>query len=129
MNIYFDVDYTLIDGDGALRPGAREALAELREKGHRLFLWSGLGPRWETVERHELGAWIDDCFDKPLYRHHEMLEPLGIHRAPDFVVDDHPHLPHVFGGCVVRAYRDPDPHDQEMIRVVAEIDRFETTGT
>lgn len=121
MNIYFDVDFTLIDADDGLRPGAREALAALDGDGHRLFLWSGLGPRWEIVERHRLGEWIEDCFDKPLYRHREMLAPMGITAEPDFAVDDHPHLPHIFGGCVVSAYRRPDPRDREMARVVAEV--------
>jgi hypothetical protein len=124
VNIYFDVDYTLIDGDGDLRPGVREAFELLAGDGHLLFLWSGLGPRWDTVERHDLGRWVQDCFDKPLYRHREMLQPLGISAAPDYVVDDHPHLPHVFGGCVVMPYRDPDPADQEMKRVVREVGLF-----
>ena len=41
-------------------------------------------------------------FDKALYQYERMLGPLGIPVRPDFVVDDHPHLVHAFGGCVVR---------------------------
>ena len=121
MNVFFDVDYTLIDGDGGLRPGVREAFTELKELGHDIYLWSGLGPRWETVEEGELADLVSDCFDKPLYRHRAMLRPLGIEVSPDYVVDDHPHLVDVFGGCVVTAYRSFDPEDRELDRVVAEI--------
>ena len=125
LSIFFDVDHTLIDDDHGLRPGARNLLQTLHTDGHRLYLWSGIGPRWEIVELHQLGDIVSDCFDKPLYRHHELLEPLGISEPPDCVVDDHPDPVSVFGGVVVRAYRRPDPDDREMERVLRELRRIE----
>ncbi len=124
LAIFFDVDHTLIDDDGNLRPGARAALAELTSRGHQVHLWSGLGPRWEVVERHDLRTLIAGCHTKPLYQHEAMLEPLGIPVRPDFVVDDHPHLVAIFGGCVVRPYRNHDPDDREMSRVIGEVERI-----
>ena len=126
MNLFFDVDNTIVDVDGGLRPGVREAFDHLTAAGHRIYLWSGLGPRREVVKRHDLGAWVVDCYDKPLHQHERMLEPLGIEARPEFVVDDHPHLVHAFGGMVVTAYVEPDLEDAEMSRVVDRIDRLET---
>ncbi len=124
MNIFFDVDYTLIDGDGALRPGARRVLSTLAEK-HEVYLWSGLGPRWEVVEQHQLEELVSGCYDKPLQRYDELLALLGIPVRPDFVVDDHPHLVEHFGGLTVPAYRRADDRDvalEEVLRVVQEKD-------
>lgn len=121
LNLFFDVDHTLVDGDDDLRPGVCEAFDALHASGHTIYLWSGLGPRWEIVERHGLQRWVNGCFDKPLYRHREMLAPLGIPVQPDFVVDDHADPVELFGGVVVRAYRASDPNDREMARVVEAI--------
>ena len=120
MNVFFDVDHTIIDADDGLRPGVRELFARLRDEGHRVYLWSGLGARWEVVERHGLGELVSNCFPKPLYAYERMLAPLGIDVRPEFAVDDHPHLVHAFGGCVVTRYLGPnksqprhDPRDAE----------------
>jgi hypothetical protein len=53
-----------------------------------------------------------------------MLAPLGIAVRPDYVVDDHPHLVHHFGGLVVSRYLKQDLADTEMERVYAEISRI-----
>jgi hypothetical protein len=121
VNVFFDVDWTLIDGDGALRPGVVECFTELRRAGHHIYVWSGLGTRWEVVREHRLGPWVADCFIKPLYAHERMLEPLGITMRPEFVVDDYPHLVEIFGGLVVNPYRRADPGDREMWRVLRAI--------
>ena len=42
MNIYFDVDYTLIAMDGSLRPGTTEVFESLLEDGHFIYIWSGV---------------------------------------------------------------------------------------
>jgi phosphoglycolate phosphatase-like HAD superfamily hydrolase len=122
-NIFFDVDHTIIDSDNRLRPGVRELFERLRADGHRVFLWSGIGARWEIVERYALGELVSGCFEKPLYQYERMLGPLGIVDRPDFVVDDHPHLVHAFGGCVVARYLTADAGDTEMERVYREIER------
>lgn len=123
MNIFFDVDHTIIDSDNRLRPGVRELFERLQMDGHIVYLWSGIGVRTEIVEAYELGALVAACYDKPLYQYERMLAPLGIPVRPDFVVDDHPHLVHAFGGCVVSRYLAADPADREMERVYAEIGR------
>jgi phosphoglycolate phosphatase-like HAD superfamily hydrolase len=123
MNIFFDVDHTIIDSSNRLRPGVRELLERLHADGHMLYLWSGLGQRWEIVDRYGLGGLITDCFDKPLYAHERMLRPLGVTVRPDFVVDDHPHLVHTFGGCTVERYLTEDSTDDEMERVYGVIAR------
>jgi hypothetical protein len=123
VNIFFDVDHTIIDSDNRLRPGVRALFERLCGAGHTLYLWSGIGARWEIVRDNDLGELVAGCFDKPLYQYERMLAPLGIPIRPDFVVDDHPHLVEAFGGCVVRRYLRPDPADREMERVAAEIER------
>ncbi len=123
MNIFFDVDHTIIDSDNRLRPGVRELFERLREHGHSIYLWSGIGARWEVVQTCGLERWVAGCFDKPLYHYEAMLAPLGIPVRPDFVVDDHPHLVHAFGGCVVAAYRIANEGDTEMERVFHEVQR------
>lgn len=123
MNIFFDVDHTIINSDNRLRPGVRELFERLRAAGHSVYLWSGIGRRWEIVQAYALGDLVVDCFEKPLYQYERMLAPLGINVRPDFVVDDHPHLVHAFGGCVVAPYRRDDPADREMERVETVIAR------
>ena len=121
MNIFFDVDHTLIDSDNRLRPGVRELFARLTAEGHRLYLWSGIGERPEVLIQHDLGAFVSACYVKPLYQHRRMLGPLGIGVNPDFTVDDHPDLPAIFGGITVRRFLLYDAADREMERVYAAI--------
>jgi hypothetical protein len=123
VHIFFDVDHTIIDGDNRLRVGVRELFDCLRAAGHVIYLWSGIGPRWEIVHAHALERLVSGCFDKPLYHYEAMLAPLGIPVRPDFVVDDHPHLVHAFGGCVVSPCRNADAADGEMARVLVEVER------
>jgi phosphoglycolate phosphatase-like HAD superfamily hydrolase len=123
LSIFFDVDHTLIDSGNELRPGVRRLLERLNADGHAVYLWSGVGRRWEVVTAHALDGLVDGCFEKPLYHYEAMLGPLGIPVRPDFVVDDHPHLVHAFGGCVVRRYLAADTADGEMDRVYAEVQR------
>ena len=78
MNIFFDVDYTLITWDVKLRPGVLEVFERLRADGHTIYLWSGVGPRWEIVNRFELHDHVTDCFWKPLYDHHARMVELGV---------------------------------------------------
>ena len=121
MNIFFDVDHTLIDSSNRLRPGVLDLFARLTQAGHALYLWSGIGARPEVVEQHGLGAYVRACYVKPLYQHRRMLAPLGIGVNPDFVVDDHPDLVAVFGGMVVQRFLVYDAADREMERVYAVI--------
>ncbi len=74
MNIFFDVDNTIITWDVKLRPGVHEVFTRLREDGHTIYLWSGMGPRWEVVKRFDLHEHVADCFWKPLHNHHARME-------------------------------------------------------
>ena len=80
-NVFVDVDLTLIDANGKLLDGAREALQRLRDKGCHLFLWSTAG--------------ADYCRKvAQLYRLTELFE--GFTAKPDIIIDDMP------GTCVTQ---------------------------
>lgn len=117
VNIFFDVDQTILAADGRLRPGVRELFAMLAGEGHSLFVWSGMGVRWDDVRRHRLDGFVRGVFAKPLHSHHDLITRLGITVQPDFVVDDYPEVVEAFGGVVVRPYLSSADGDSEMDRV------------
>jgi hypothetical protein len=121
MNIFFDVDFTLITWDYRLRPHVREVFQQLVDDGHTLYLWSGMGKRWDVVEQFSLNTWITDCFEKPLYRHTERLDELGVTVRPDFVIDDHEEPVLAFGGAVIQPPNTPLDADREMLRIYESI--------
>ncbi|MBI2867515.1 MAG: hypothetical protein HYX97_04185 [Chloroflexi bacterium] len=117
MRVFFDVDNTILAWDNSLRPLVREVFQRLNADGHSVFIWSGVGLRWEVVRTHQLEQYIVTCYVKPLDRYHESLTSLGITTTPDFVVDDHPGIVEAFSGYLVSPYYFTNPHDQEMLRV------------
>lgn len=121
MKIFFDVDYTLITWDVKLRPGVHEVFGRLRADGHTIYLWSGVGPRWEVVRRFELQEHVTDCFWKPLYNHHARMRELGVTVIPDYVIDDHAEIIEVFVGTQIAEPRMPLERDREMWRVYDDI--------
>src|SRR5258708_5383309 len=74
-NVFVDVDLTLVDANGKLLDGAREALLALKDAGCHLFLWSSVGADYcrKVAESHHL----TDLFE-------------GFTAKPDIVVDDMP---------------------------------------
>ena len=42
MNIFFDVDYTILGLDDSLRPGTQETLKQLKDDGNDIYIWSGM---------------------------------------------------------------------------------------
>ena len=124
MNIFFDVDDTLITWDVRLRPDVVEVFEQIRGDGHTIYLWSGYGPRWEVVRRFDLHEHITNCFWKPLHDHHERLVELGVPFRPDYVVDDHPDIIKAFGGTLVFPAGDPFREDREMWRAYEEFSAF-----
>ena len=75
VNIFVDVDLTLVDYNQNLIPGAREALQRLVDRGCHLFLWSTAGRKYAEViaARHQLS----DLFE-------------GFAAKPDILIDDMP---------------------------------------
>jgi hypothetical protein len=121
MNVFFDVDFTLITWNERLRPHVREVFAALVDEGHAVYLWSGRGERWEIVERFGLDRWVSNCFAKPLYDHVSRLPELGVTVTPDYVVDDDRDPVRVFGGWLIAPAEPPLDGDEEMLRVHAAI--------
>ncbi|MEE9286332.1 MAG: hypothetical protein V3V35_11470 [Dehalococcoidia bacterium] len=125
MNVFFDVDYTLIADDGSLRPHVHEVFQKIKDDGHDIYIWSGVGIRWEVVNRHNLRQYIETCYLKPLSDYKETLIELGVEVIPDFVVDDHSGVPLAFGGVVVRPYYTANENDDELLRVYDELKSFD----
>jgi hypothetical protein len=126
LNVFFDVDNTLIMWNGKLRNHAHDVFRTLKEAGHTIYVWSGVGIRRWDMKRHNLDEFVTDYFIKPLERHHEKLEALGVPLVPDFVIDDHKTVVDAFGG-----YHIPDeagPNDEELLKVLARINEMATLG-
>jgi len=120
LNVFFDVDNTLILWNGKLRNHTREVFERLRDAGHDIYIWSGVGIRRWDMRRHELDGFVKDYFIKPLDNHHERLGPLGVTVLPDFVIDDHKTVVDAFGGYHISDVAPPD--DAEMLDVLAAIE-------
>ena len=129
MKIFFDVDYTILGLDDTLRPGTMETLEQLKEEGHEIYIWSGMGQRWEVVEKHNLTPLVSGVYEKPTHHFHERLEELGVPFEPEFVIDDYPEVVAAFGGVWVPPYFFKRSYDQEMERIYRIIRDFITTGT
>lgn len=128
MNIFFDMDYTLLGVDGTLRPNAREVMQRLKEDGHTLYVWSGVGIRWAEVREHQLESLISDCFLKPLDDYVEATAQQNLPVMPDLVIDDYPEVPAALGGIWVRPYLFHTTSDNEMERVYTIITEFARNG-
>jgi len=124
MNVFFDVDYTLIADDGSLRPHVHEVFQKIKDDGHKIWIWSGVGIRWEVVNRHNLRKYIETCYLKPLSEYRETLIELGVPIVPDFAVDDHSGVVMAFGGVVIKPYYTPNQNDKEMHRVYDELVKY-----
>lgn len=124
MNIFFDVDDTLVTWDSRLRPHVRDVFLRLRNDGHRIYLWSGRGKRWEVVLKHALSDLIVTCHEKPLEDHRAKLPELGVDVWPDFVIDDHYAVVHAFGGYWIAPPRGPLERDRELYRAYDAVTRF-----
>ena len=74
-NVFVDVDLTLVDANGKLLDGAREALQRLRDEGCHLFLWSTVGPDYCRKIAALYG--LTDFFE-------------GFTAKPDIIIDDMP---------------------------------------
>ena len=129
MKIFFDVDYTILGLDDSLRPRTKETLEQLKKDNHDLYIWSGMGERWEVVEKHELTPLVSGVYEKPTHHFHERLEELGVPFQPDFVIDDYPEVVAAFGGVWVPPYFFKRSFDGEMDRIYRIVNDFVHTGT
>jgi len=120
MNIFFDVDETLLGYDASLRPLVHETFRVLVDEGHRIYIWSGVRTpqmvRDEVVERHGLGTYVTDCFQKPRFDYLAQWERSGVTVQPDFIVDDYPEIVEAFGGILIKPYSRAQP-DRDLERV------------
>lgn len=129
MNIFFDVDYTLVGGmDGSLRPGVREVFQRLKKDGHHIYVWSGVGPRWHEVRRHQLESLVIDCFTKPITDYYQQMKAMNLPVEPDLVVDDFPQVAQALGGISVAPYTFENANDREMERVYQTISSYAQNG-
>ena len=128
MNIFFDVDYTILAVDGSLRPNTHDVFEKLVADGHQIYIWSGMGVRTAEVRKHGLEQHVVDVFEKPLHDYEARLSQFNVNITPEFVVDDYPEIVGVFGGAVVRPYYFPVAGDDEMERVYRIADEFSKTG-
>jgi hypothetical protein len=117
VNVFFDVDYTILSVDGSLRPGTRDVFRRLVADGHKVFVWSGVGLRTAEVRRHSLEEYVAGVFHKPLENFESGLWAFGVTARPDFVIDDYPEIVSFFGGVVVTPYYFSRADDAEMERV------------
>ena len=113
MNVYFDVDHTLVfisAERNVLRPGAGEAMRRLKEAGHGVYVWSasGLAHVERIVELHGLSEWVDGMHDKD-----PRVQP-----PPDFIIDDDWYLVQKWGGYCVSQYRAVDEEDEELLLAI-----------
>ena len=125
MNIFFDVDETILGYDGSLRPLVHQTFQALVDEGHRIFVWSGVRTgetvRSEVVEPYGLTAFVTDCYQKPRFDYRAQWQKTGIQVQPDFCVDDYPEIVEVFGGILIKPYPRERPADADLERVYAAI--------
>jgi hypothetical protein len=124
VNVFFDVDYTILGEDGSLRPHTVDVFTALHGLGHATYIWSGVGDRTSDVKRIRLDALVQGVHLKPLSDFEAGLRRLGIPVIPDFVVDDHPDVVEYFGGFCIKPYGGRLRPDDELLvipRLVSEL--------
>ena len=124
MNIFFDVDYTILGADGSMRPDTEETFQKLIADGHLVYVWSGVGIRKAEVRRLGLESYVSDVFQKPIEDFEQGLVTWGVTTRPDFVIDDHPEIVRNFSGFLCSAYFWRNANDTEMrqiYRVIADV--------
>ncbi len=129
MKIFFDVDYTILGLDDSLRPGTTDIFEKLQDDGHEIYIWSGMGERWEVIEKYNLKPYISGVYEKPTHHFHERLEELKIPFEPEFVIDDYPEVVAAFGGVWVPPYFFARSVDAQMERVYNIICEFTRDGS
>ena len=114
MNVFFDVQGTLLTMEEAPRPRAREAFLMLKDQGHDLYLWSSGGAGYAAKAAELLGVadLVSGCLDK----RQEPDVPV------EFAVDDDEAVDEAQGGYLIAAF-DGDPWDEELLRAAEAVGR------
>ncbi|MSQ22417.1 MAG: hypothetical protein EXR53_03795 [Dehalococcoidia bacterium] len=128
MNIFFDMDYTILGLDNSIRPGTEDVMERLIADGHIIYVWSGMGIRWTEVREHKLDKYVTDCFVKPLENFVQAVEKQNLPATVDIVIDDYPEITQALGGIWIRPYLFKNPRDDEMERVYKIITDYAKTG-
>jgi hypothetical protein len=107
VNVFFDVQSTLLTMEEAPRPRAREAFMMLKGSGHDLYLWSSGGAGYAATAADLLGVadLVSDYFSK----RSEPDVPV------DFAVDDDASMVEAHGGYHIKPFGG-DPWDKELLR-------------
>lgn len=123
MKIFFDVDYTIISFEGRLRPHVHDVFEKLKDDGHDIYIWSGVGLRHEVIERYELGKYVSGVYWKPREDYRARMVELGVDIEPDYIIDDDYGIVQELGGFMIKAYSYSSPSDREMWTVYDEIQK------
>ena len=128
MNIYFDVDYTLMAMDGSLRPHTKDIFERLIGDNHRIYIWSGVGDRSRDVDRHDLSGYVSGVFVKPIADFEIGIKRFEVKPRPDFVIDDHQEIVEYFGGVHIEPYYFRSSDDEHMSLLYEAIAEFVIFG-
>ena len=128
MNIFFDVDYTLMAMDGTLRPHTKDIFKQLIIDRHKIFIWSGVGDRTSDVNRHGLSEYVSGVFVKPIADFEIGLKRFKVLPRPDFVIDDHREIVEYFGGVHIEPFYFKSSDDEHMNFLYEAIYSFESSG-
>jgi FMN phosphatase YigB (HAD superfamily) len=128
LNVFFDVDHTLVMWNGQLRPHAHEVFQAITDAGHTIYVWSGVGIRHYDMKKHGLDGFVTKYYVKPLHDYRERLPLYKVDVMPDFVIDDYPQVVEAFGGYHISDILQPD--DRELLEVLRLIEvAAEATST
>ena len=120
----FDVDGCLVDSltGSSLRPGARDLLAHLADRGTRVVLWSAGGDDYARAraEQFEVAGFVHEFHSKDERdgNGHYLTAHLGVEAGHAVFVDDRPE--DLAQGLDVRAvspYLSDDRHDRGLEEV------------
>tara|TARA_B100002052_G_C15570208_1_gene457507 strand:- start:75 stop:515 length:441 start_codon:yes stop_codon:yes gene_type:complete len=128
MNIFFDVDYTIMSMDGKIRPHTQEVFSKFISLGHTIFIWSGVGLRHKDIDRLELSEYVSGIFVKPVTEYETGIQRFQVNPRPDFVIDDHPEIVEFFGGYHVSPYYFKNDLDQEILELFESTLKYFETG-
>lgn len=129
MNVFFDIDYTILSVDQTLRRGTRDVFAALAADGHNVYVWSGEGRRPRVVTDNKLDPYVTDIFAKPINNFAVGLRRFYVDPIPDFVIDDYPQIVEFFGGYHIKDFYWAHHDDDELQNVYDVINEVAQTGT